>query len=193
VTALAVTVLALVAVHVVMRRLEDRGWLYYLGGGEAEPHVVATPTAPATAAPAADPPPPPGIDLARDRAREPRHAIDEGATAGEARAAMTVCAADLQEVYTYVTDAQGRLVGVVPLLELLRARSDEVVGSLMTDVFALKETATMAEARRAFVRSGLLALPVVDASERLVGVVDAHAVGAAGKIRRTRSLAKAEA
>ena len=76
-------------------------------------------------------------------------------------------------VYFYVTDADGRLAGVIPTRRLLAADPDVTVESLMvTRVATLSASATVREACEAFLRHRFLAFPVVDAEGRLQGIVD---------------------
>lgn len=76
-------------------------------------------------------------------------------------------------VYLYVVDASQRLVGVLPVRRLLHAQPHELVGDLsLRRVIALPATASVLEACELFVTHRFLALPLVDADGRLVGVVD---------------------
>jgi magnesium transporter len=76
-------------------------------------------------------------------------------------------------IYFYVTDAEGRLVGVVPTRRLLLSPLDARLADVMIrQVVALPETATVSDACDLFILHRLLALPVVDADRHLVGVVD---------------------
>jgi magnesium transporter len=76
-------------------------------------------------------------------------------------------------VYFYVTDDEGRLRGVVPTRRLLSAPASAPISSLMVaDVVSLSSDDTVEAAAEAFLRHRFLALPVVDASGRIVGVAD---------------------
>ncbi len=76
-------------------------------------------------------------------------------------------------IYFYVTDADGRLAGVLPTRKLLTAPLDERVEHLMVSrVITIPDTATLLEACEMFVFHKLLAFPVVDAEKRIVGVID---------------------
>ncbi len=76
-------------------------------------------------------------------------------------------------IYFYVTDAEGRLTGVLPTRRLLAAalasRLEEV---MIRRVLALPQTATLLDACELFVLHKFLAFPVVDAERRVIGVVD---------------------
>jgi magnesium transporter len=76
-------------------------------------------------------------------------------------------------VYFYVVNADGRLEGVVPVRRLLLSPPDKPLEEI-TDrkVVALPAEATVLEACEFFLQHRFLALPVVDADKRLLGVVD---------------------
>jgi magnesium transporter len=77
-------------------------------------------------------------------------------------------------VYFYVVDERQRVTGVLPTRRLLTSplvrRLEEV---MIERVVAVPDTATVLEACELFVLHRFLAMPVVDAERRLVGVVDA--------------------
>lgn len=76
-------------------------------------------------------------------------------------------------LYFYVLDESDRLVGVIPTRRLLRAKLDAPIDDVMiTDVISIPESATVLDACEFFVLHKLLAFPVVDASKRLIGMVD---------------------
>ncbi len=76
-------------------------------------------------------------------------------------------------VYFYVVGGEGRLEGVVPTRRLLLARPDcPLAEAMVRQPVALPEGATVREACELFLQHRFLALPVVDAERRLVGVVD---------------------
>ena len=76
-------------------------------------------------------------------------------------------------IYFYLLDADDRLTGVLPVRRLLTAPLDAVIGDLAIDrVEAIPDTATVLDACEYFHTHRFLALPVVDAGQRLVGVVD---------------------
>ena len=76
-------------------------------------------------------------------------------------------------IYFYVTDEAGRLLGVVPTRRLLTAPLEQCLADLMiAKIIAIPQTATVFEACEFFVLYRFLALPVVDAEQRIVGVVD---------------------
>ncbi len=76
-------------------------------------------------------------------------------------------------VYFYVTGPDQRLLGVIPTRRLLMAPLDEMVGAHMIQkVTVLRPDDTLMEASEVFSRHKFLALPVVEAGRKLVGVVD---------------------
>ncbi len=76
--------------------------------------------------------------------------------------------------YLYVTDASERLVGIVPIRELVFARPDRRISELMKgDVAAVRVDDDQEEIARRFEHYHFLGLPVVDRLGHLVGVVKA--------------------
>lgn len=76
-------------------------------------------------------------------------------------------------VYFYVTDHDGRLVGVVPTRRLLFSDASTPVGEIMVrPVVSVRESEPFGDALRALTARRLLALPVVDDSGRLTGMLD---------------------
>ncbi|MBQ9416451.1 MAG: magnesium transporter [Clostridia bacterium] len=81
---------------------------------------------------------------------------------------------DKETVYVaYVTGQKHVLLGCVPLKELLFASPDELIGDIMTDEnFAYAYTSDDQETVASLIsKYDLLALPVVDRENRLVGIV----------------------
>lgn len=78
-----------------------------------------------------------------------------------------------ETIYTcYVTDSRRKLLGIVTVKDLLLARKDEVIRNIMeTNVKYVSTNTDQEEAARALSKYDFLALPVVDAEERLVGIV----------------------
>lgn len=76
-------------------------------------------------------------------------------------------------IYFYVTDADDRLVGVLPSRRLLLGGGDQRLAELMVPkVIAIPHTASVLEACEFFTMHKLLAFPVVDERRRVVGLVD---------------------
>ena len=75
-------------------------------------------------------------------------------------------------MYFYIVDESGKLLGVLDIKELLVAEPASRLKDLMVEnVISLKCDSTMKEAAAAFLRYGFRALPVVDDSDVLQGVV----------------------
>lgn len=76
-------------------------------------------------------------------------------------------------VYFYVTNAEGKLTGVVPTRRLLTAPLEQRLREFMIPtVLAIPTSATVLEACEMFVLHKFLAFPVVDERRHIVGVVD---------------------
>lgn len=75
--------------------------------------------------------------------------------------------------YSYVVDETGRLVGFLSLRDLILARAHQTVGEIMkqTAVISVRADADQREAARLIREYDLIALPVVDDQDRLVGLV----------------------
>ncbi len=74
--------------------------------------------------------------------------------------------------YIYVVDRYGRLVGVVSLYDLIRARPYELIADVMDrDVISVRSDMDQEEVANIFARYDLLSLPVVDDQGRLIGII----------------------
>jgi magnesium transporter len=74
--------------------------------------------------------------------------------------------------YLYVVDENGRLVGVSSLRQLVVVPSDTPIRNFMnTDVVSVRADMDQEEVARIVARYDILAVPVVDESNRLVGIV----------------------
>src|SRR5262245_27959726 len=94
-------------------------------------------------------------------------------TVGEALASLRERPPEGRIIYFYVTDPNGKLVGVLPTRRLLLNPPEKSVADIMVrQVIAIPDSATVLEACEFFTMHRLLALPVVDAQKRIVGVVD---------------------
>lgn len=80
---------------------------------------------------------------------------------------------DKETIYTcYVTDKQRHLQGVVTVRELLLADEKQTVGELMeTNVISAATTDDQESVAQLFAKYDLIALPVVDSEQRLVGII----------------------
>ena len=94
-------------------------------------------------------------------------------TVAEALRYIRVHGPDKETIYTcYVTDKDRHLQGVLTVRELLLAKEDERVGDLMnTHVISAVTTEDQEEVADLFARYDLMALPVVDSENRLVGII----------------------
>jgi magnesium transporter len=82
---------------------------------------------------------------------------------------------DLSEqiVYLYVVDEQDRLAGVVPVRQLLSGSQDVRISAVMIrNVISISIDATLQQAGNLLLEHKLLAVPVVNETNRLIGVVD---------------------
>ncbi|HOJ61396.1 MAG TPA: CBS domain-containing protein [bacterium] len=76
-------------------------------------------------------------------------------------------------VYFYVVDDDHRLLGVVPVRRLLSAGLQQRIESIMVNhVVTVPASATVLQACEMFLKHRYLALPIVDETGKLVGVVD---------------------
>lgn len=99
--------------------------------------------------------------------------VDADATVEQALADIRTRGLGVGIVYFYVTDADGRLLGVLPTRRLLTESLDRAVRDVMLPrVVAVPATATLLDACEFFVLYKFYALPVVDAERRILGVVD---------------------
>lgn len=74
--------------------------------------------------------------------------------------------------YMYVTDAEGKLVGLVVIRDLLLAEPDETLKDVMLpEPFALKPEMGLAEADKAAIHRHYPVYPVVDNDRHLIGIV----------------------
>jgi magnesium transporter len=98
--------------------------------------------------------------------------VREETTVAEAIDRLRHEAEDQDISHIYVTDAEGRPVGMVPLRRLATARPQTPVSRLMDrDLVTVTPETDQEEIARMFSRYNLLAAPVVDAEGRLVGQI----------------------
>jgi magnesium transporter len=100
-------------------------------------------------------------------------ALDERRTAAQAIDRLRELEPDAETIYyVYVTDDDGRLVGVLSLRDLIVARPDTPIGQVMIrEPVAVGVLAGQEEVAEVVAHYNLLAVPVVDDDERLVGIV----------------------
>jgi magnesium transporter len=94
-------------------------------------------------------------------------------TAEQAIAHLRVIGPESEAVYyLFVVDADVRLVGVVSLRQIVVAPADIRIEEIMDpDVIFVQADADQEEAARLMARYDLLALPVVDGEQRLLGII----------------------
>lgn len=99
--------------------------------------------------------------------------LPEGITAGEAIDRLRVQAPNTETLYyVYVLDQERHLLGIASLRDLILAHRHTQLRDLMeTDVYTVKAEADKEEVAQLLARYDLLAVPVVDADKRLVGIV----------------------
>ncbi len=114
------------------------------------------------------------LDLpVRDRIRTDFTRISIDHTVGEALARVQRGPTGGRIVYFYVVDAEDRLCGVVPARGLLLNPPETPVADIMVRrMIKLPVTATLVDACELFMLHRLLALPVVDEENHLLGVLD---------------------
>ena len=100
-------------------------------------------------------------------------AISPGLKVDQAIAALRRVAEEAETLsYIYVLDADERLLGVLPLHQLVLSRPDRHVGDFMiTDPIRVRADASAETAARLLRDRNLLAIPVVDDMDHLLGIV----------------------
>jgi len=100
-------------------------------------------------------------------------AIASGMTVSQAMMRVRQTAPDAETVYQlYVLDNDGHLIGTMSLRQLMVARPGALVDDIMIkDVIKIPVDKAQEEVARIVARYDLLALPVVDADGRMVGIV----------------------
>lgn len=96
-------------------------------------------------------------------------------TSSNAIDALRTQAIDAETIYyAYIIDSARKLLGVVSLRDLLVARPRQIVSEIMdTDPIFARVDDEQEDAAKLIARYDLLALPVLDGSDRLVGIVTA--------------------
>ncbi len=100
-------------------------------------------------------------------------ALREDVTAGQAIQSLQTEHSDVEMAfYLYVVDEYGKLVGVSSLRQLVVVSPEKPLKEFMiTDVFSVQTDMDQEEVARLVARYDILAVPVVDGSNRLVGIV----------------------
>ena len=99
--------------------------------------------------------------------------LKKSMTVKEAFARIRRTGVDKETIYTcYVTDANRKLEGLVTVKTLLLADSNSIIGDIMEkNVIYVTTLEDQEEVASQFAKYDLLALPVVDKEERLVGII----------------------
>jgi len=100
-------------------------------------------------------------------------ALDESLTVQEAIEELRRLSEELEQMfYVYVVDKRKHLVGVLSMRDLILARPTRRLNEMMIpNVSALPASMDQEEVARLFDKYGYMAMPVVDARNRLVGIV----------------------
>ncbi len=100
-------------------------------------------------------------------------ALQEDTTAGEAIQSLQKEHLDVEmPFYLYVIDANGKLIGVSSLRQLVVVPPNTPLKNFMTtDVFAVKTDMDQEEVAKIVARYDILAVPVVDDTNKLVGII----------------------
>ena len=98
-------------------------------------------------------------------------------TVDEALASLRSKSIPQKIVYIYVIDDKDRLKGVVSTRQLLLGKPDQKIGEMMIkDVVKIYADEPMKNALALFAEHPLLALPVVDEKEKLIGIIDVQMI-----------------
>ncbi|MDN3494380.1 magnesium transporter [Planococcus sp. APC 4015] len=93
-------------------------------------------------------------------------------TLGDALSHVRHRGVEAETIYTLpVTDPQRRVLGIVGLRELVMGASDTLISDIMTDARHVRATDDAESSARSLVDAQLLAAPVVDGEDRLLGIL----------------------
>lgn len=100
-------------------------------------------------------------------------ALPATTTVGEAIEKVRESAEEVETIYwLYVVDTHGPLVGVVSMRDLVTSRKEASLGEVMNpNVVSVDVEADQEEVARLIAKYDLMALPVVDPSHRILGIV----------------------
>ena len=99
--------------------------------------------------------------------------IASGMTVSQAMMRVRQTAPDAETVYQlYILDSDGQLIGTMSLRQLMVARPGAIVDDIMIkDVISTRVDNAQEDVARIVAKYDLLALPVIDADDRMVGIV----------------------
>jgi flagellar motility protein MotE (MotC chaperone)/sporulation protein YlmC with PRC-barrel domain len=105
-------------------------------------------------------------------------ALAKEATAFDAISALRMFEGDVSSVVTvYLVDLEWRLVGAVPLQNIVLAAPQEQLANIVAEpLVSCKEKTSEKEVAELFDKYNLISLPVVDAEDKLAGVITADDV-----------------
>jgi len=114
-----------------------------------------------------------GEDTAAGRMHTEYLALDDDATVNDAIEFLRKFEGGVETVGTiYLVDAQGKLVGAVPLAKLVLAKPDEKLASLTREpLISCHAGCREKEVAELFDKYNLITLPVVDDDNKLTGVI----------------------
>jgi magnesium transporter len=98
-------------------------------------------------------------------------AVNERATVEQAIEHLRKSVSEERAFELYVVDDHGHLIGVVPLRRLLTAQPGNPVSALREDVVSVKPDMDQEEVARLVAKYDLVAVPVVDHRQQLVGTI----------------------
>jgi len=119
-------------------------------------------------------------------------ALDEGLTVEQAIEELRRLSEELEQMfYVYVIDQRRHLVGVLSMRDLILARPDRPLSKIMrTEVASVPVDMDQERVARIMRRNNYLAMPVVDARNRLIGIVTADDVAEVLEEEATEDLQK---
>lgn len=119
-------------------------------------------------------------------------ALAEGLTVEQAINELRRLSEQLEQMfYVYVVDKRDHLVGVLSMRDLILARPSQRLSQIMrAEVHSVPVTMDQEQVARIMRRNGYLAMPVVDARNRLIGLVTADDVADVIEEEATEDLQK---
>ena len=112
------------------------------------------------------------------RLMEPAYGVfPPSTTVGSAIQALRVLIKSAFITYGYVTDPEGKLLGIVTMRDLLFAENDKALGDIMlTNVFALSPQSRISDAMRLTLNRHYPVYPACDEHGKLLGLVRGQAI-----------------
>ena len=111
--------------------------------------------------------------LVKDVAKSVQTIVNKDDTIEEALSKMRHQQIDHKIIYFYVVDSENKLCGIIPTRKLLLCDSTAKIQDIMNEkVISLHQGQNLQEAMQLFARHSLLALPVVDDNDHIIGAVD---------------------